>query len=103
MTNRANSINIKYPDLLLLTSKTGLFVSCGTLFYSNGYRVMMNNEPNSEFKFYNGTKRGQDLYTNIEHMRSKYTDSETFFVTTFDKLSFKVKFENSELVQCYKI
>lgn len=93
---------IVYPDLLLLTQKTGMYVSCGTLFYKNGYRVMMNNEPNTEFKFYNKTENGVDLYTNVENIKSKFINRDAFMITASDKTNFKVTFENDKLVQCYQ-
>lgn len=94
--------NVNYNDLLLLTSITGLFVSCGTLFYVNGYKVMMNNEPNTEFKAYHSTINGVDQYTKIENIKSKHTNREAFLITAIDNSTFKVAFENDELVQCYK-
>ena len=103
--NAANSnVNIDYTALLELTQKTGLYVSCGTLFYVTGYRVMLNNEPNTEWKALFKTVNGVDLWTNIENIQSKYVNRQVFFVTAsdYDQTRFKITFENDELVQCYK-
>ena len=62
---------IDYSALLELTQKTGLYVACGTLFYVTGYRVMLNNKPDTEWKALFKTVHGVDLWTTIENMRSK--------------------------------
>ena len=93
---------IDYVALLQLTQKTGMYVACGTLFYKNGYRVMMNNKPNTKFKFYNETLNGVDTYTNVENIKSKYINRDSFLIIASDKTNFKVTFEDDELVQCYR-
>ena len=93
---------IVQKDMCLLTQKTGMYVSCGTLFYKTGYRVMLNHKPNTEFKFYNETINGVDKYTNVENIRSKFINRDAFMITASDNTNFKVTFENDKLVQCYR-
>lgn len=96
---------INSSALTELTAKTGIYVANSTLYYANGQRVMLTNKPNTEWKALFKCVNGVSLYTNIENMRSNHINRDAFFITAsdYDRTSFKVTFENDELVQCYKI
>ena len=100
-----NETRIDSSALTELTQLTGLYVANGDLFYYNGYRVMLTNKPNTEWKALFKCINSVSLYTKIENMRSKVINRDAFFIVASDynQTSFKVAFENGELVQCYKI
>ena len=100
MANNASSTsNIDYTALLNLTQKTGLYVSCGTLYYVNGYRVMLNNQANTKWKAYFKTVNGCELWTEIKNVT--LGDKVTFFIKA-NCHNFVVVFKSDELSECYQ-
>tara|TARA_R110002051_G_scaffold286191_1_gene348639 strand:+ start:110 stop:424 length:315 start_codon:yes stop_codon:yes gene_type:complete len=95
-------VNIDNASVLLLTKFTGITIANGRLYYKNGYPVMLNNEPNTKFKSYFKTKHRIDFYTEIENIKSAITSRNAFLITALNGFTFKIAFENNELVQCYK-
>ena len=106
MANSAASLygTIDSNILSELTQKTGLYVANNTLYYANGYSVMLGNEPNTEWRALFKTVNGVDLWTTIENIQSKYINRQVFFIqaSDYDRTRFKIAFENNKLVQCYK-